>query len=285
VCRVAADETIRVDSVLIQLIDEVEVPARASGALSALLVSEGSRVARDDHLAQIDDGEVRLQQQQASYEYEIASQNAADDVEWRKAKKARAFAEADYLRLRRAATAQPRSVSQSELEKAKLESEQAALEQERLENKLAAAKLRQQLAAGRLALAKRQVELRRVTAPLDGVVVEVLRDQGEWVEPGQSIVRIVRTDRLRAEGFLEAEQVRPALQGSAVRLTLEADPGGRSFPGTVQFVSPEVDPVNGQVRFWADVENPSGRLRPGMRMRMSIDPAASAPSPRDEPRE
>jgi multidrug efflux pump subunit AcrA (membrane-fusion protein) len=38
------------------------------------------------------------------------------------------------------------------------------------------------------------------------------------------------------------------------------------------FVSPEVDPVNGQVRVLAEVDNPDGVLRPGLRATMTIGP-------------
>ncbi len=45
------------------------------------------------------------------------------------------------------------------------------------------------------------------------------------------------------------------------------------------FVSPEVDPVNGQARIWAEVENRGGELRPGLHGKLSI-----APQPADAPR-
>jgi multidrug efflux pump subunit AcrA (membrane-fusion protein) len=46
------------------------------------------------------------------------------------------------------------------------------------------------------------------------------------------------------------------------------------------FVSPEVDPVNGQVRVWAEVENRDGQLRPGVHGKLSIGPTpADAPRP------
>ena len=41
-----------------------------------------------------------------------------------------------------------------------------------------------------------------------GVVVEIKRRKGEWVEPGETVIRILRIDSLRAEGFVDASQVR-----------------------------------------------------------------------------
>ena len=104
-----------------------------------------------------------------------------------------------------------------------------------------------------------------IEAPVDGVVTKVYRHAGEWVKPGDPVFRLVRIDRLRAEGFLEAKYATKDLTGAPVRLVVEQ--GGRQaeFPGKIVFVSPEIDPVNGQARVWAEIENEEMRLRAGMR--------------------
>ena len=56
-----------------------------------------------------------------------------------------------------------------------------------------------------------------------------------------------------------------------MRLTLDlAGEQAAAFDGTVSFVSPEVDPITGQVRIWAEIDNRAGRLRPGQPVRMVI---------------
>jgi macrolide-specific efflux system membrane fusion protein len=42
--------------------------------------------------------------------------------------------------------------------------------------------------------------------------------------------------------------------------------------GRVVFVSPEVQPVNSQVRFWAEFDNENLRLRPGLTASLTIAP-------------
>jgi multidrug efflux pump subunit AcrA (membrane-fusion protein) len=46
--------------------------------------------------------------------------------------------------------------------------------------------------------------------------------------------------------------------------------GASTFKGKVVFVSPEINPVNGQARVWAEIDNASGLLRPGLRPQMKI---------------
>lgn len=264
-------QTIEAESVLIRLIDQVDVPARAIGALVEVHAAEGTDVSKGQLLALVDDTEAKLEQRRAEMAVAIATQQANDDAAIRSAKKAADYARAHYQRLSRADRSQPRSVSESELEKARLDAEQGLLETERAQSDHQLAILKQKLSDSDLAVAKRNVEIRRILAPLDGVVVSVLTQPGEWVKPGDKIFRIVRTNRLRAEGFVAADDVRKDLRGAPVTLrSKSAKSESETFSGKIVFVSPEIDPVNGQVRVWAEVENPDGLLRPGIRAQMTI---------------
>ena len=42
--------------------------------------------------------------------------------------------------------------------------------------------------------------------------------------------------------------------------------------GQIVFISPEIDPLNSQVRFWAEIENAELKLRPGMTATLTIEP-------------
>jgi macrolide-specific efflux system membrane fusion protein len=110
---------------------------------------------------------------------------------------------------------------------------------------------------------------------LAGVVVQIKRHRGEWVEPGVAVIRILRVDRLRAEGFLDARHASPTLAGRSVTLAVNlAGQTPSKFPGKLVFISPEVNPVNGQVRVWAEIENPQLLLKPGLQGSLIIDGAA-----------
>jgi macrolide-specific efflux system membrane fusion protein len=49
-------------------------------------------------------------------------------------------------------------------------------------------------------------------------------------------------------------------------------PKQEAFFGQVVFVSPEIDPVNGQVRVLIEIDNPELTLRPGTRATAVITP-------------
>jgi macrolide-specific efflux system membrane fusion protein len=164
-----------------------------------------------------------------------------------------------------------KSISQSELDDLRLRIEKAELDVEQSVHDFETAKHLARVAANQLQLAERNVQRRRITAPVEGVVVKVYQHPGEWVEPGDALLRMVRINPLRAEGFLIAKSIPRDLTNQPVRLLIDMPGVGETaFPGKLVFVSPEIDPFNGQVRVFAEIANPDLRLRPGLRGRLEI---------------
>jgi multidrug efflux pump subunit AcrA (membrane-fusion protein) len=239
---------------------------------------------------------------------EIADRQSQNEVRILASEKAEAVAKNELDRATRARQAFVDSVSQSEIdslrlayERTRLETEQADFDRQievlhaKAENEVAASHLlsierceievAQSLADQRVQ--KLQVELRRshsqlaelarlqhkIVSPLDGVVVELLRRKGEWVTAGDPVVRVIRLNRLRAEGFAASERIDALRQNRSVNLTIRA--GAESIlerEGQIVFISPEIDPVNGEVRFWVEFDNPQRDVLPGMRLSLRSKP-------------
>ena len=89
---------------------------------------------------------------------------------------------------------------------------------EKAKKDLDVAGLQKQVSEAELEAAEANLERRRLIAPLDAVVVELTRHEGEWVQAGDPVMRLVRVDLLRVEGFLNAKNYRPSeIQGRPVR--------------------------------------------------------------------
>ena len=59
------------------------------------------------------------------------------------------------------------------------------------------------------------------SAPFKGEVVEVYKKVGEWVQPGEPIVHLVRLDRVRVKGFVYAKSASPTeVIGKPVEITV-----------------------------------------------------------------
>jgi macrolide-specific efflux system membrane fusion protein len=267
-------EPVVVESALLRLTQQVDVPARAQGVMSAIHVTEGDSVEQGALLAQMDDAEAQLLQGRAAIELQLNQEKVNNDVAIRSAQKALLFNKAEFERLERVRRETPGSISASELEERRFHADQAELDLEKARHERRQDQLSADLKAKELELSQYNINVRKIIAPINGVVVEVLRQPGEWVEPGEKVLRIVRMDRLRVEAMVHARNLPPDLRGAPVTITMELPGKGEAtFPGKIVFVSPEISPVNGQVRVWAEVDNKDGLLNPGLRPRMTIVPA------------
>ena len=247
---------------------------------------------------------------QAKLSQRIAAMKAANDVAVRHASKSRDTSKAEYDRAVQARKAFEKSISQTELDRLKLVLERNELEIEKAQFEKDLADLQQQIEESSIAeqdqiverlklsveqaqvqkevdaltrdvkartldQAKLQLARRSLRSPLDGEVAEVFRHRGEWLEPGQRVMRIVRLDRLKVEGFVSSREITGSLRGASVRVrvVLGDDEKAVIVKGKIVFISSEIDPVNAQVRVWAEVENPDLLLRPGLPAEMVIDSA------------
>jgi macrolide-specific efflux system membrane fusion protein len=267
--------SLHVDSVVLTLIDQVDLAAREAGALEQIAVREGQTVENGALLARLDDTDAVLSLDKAKLEREIADKEANDDIKLRFAKKALEVATAEEQRAIESSQKFSKSVSQTELDELRLTKQKAGLEVEAAAQDREIARLTAKLKENAVETANNNVAHRRIVAPLGGMVVQIKRQRGEWVQPGDVVVRIVRLDRLRAEAFINAHEIGGDLVGRPVTLTVDLPGAARSqFHGKIVFVNPETNPVNGQSRVWAEIENPQQILRPGLSGSMTIEEAA-----------
>lgn len=86
---------------------------------------------------------------------------------------------------------------------------------------------------------------------------------GQFIAPGDSIVRLESLDRLYAD-FKLPQQALPRVDvGQSVRIAVDAWPG-ESFDGVISAIEPAVDAATRNVSLRAELINSEGRLRPGM---------------------
>jgi macrolide-specific efflux system membrane fusion protein len=265
--------SVEIPSAVIKVSEEVAVPARDAGVLARIEVKEGQLVEEGDCVVRLLDTDVRLAAERARLESEIALRKFRNDVDLRYAKKSTEVAKAELARSLDTNEKYPKTVSNSELDRQRLLVDQGELQIQKAEHDREVAGLTHQIRESEHKIASEQLERRTILAPLRGMIVEVLRRRGEWVQPGDAVVRIVRLDKLKAEGFLPAKHASLDLVGSKVRLkVVSADNKPMEFAGHIVFVNPEIDPLNSQVRVWAEVENPDLKLRPGMQATLTIEP-------------
>jgi RND family efflux transporter MFP subunit len=141
---------------------------------------------------------------------------------------------------------------------------------------LKAAMQGRRMAESQLQQSRALAAAREIVSPHDGVVVEIYRNVGEAITAGIPVFRVVKVDRMRITGYLnagdawrvqpgQAVRVRPELEGDDLPIEQEV------FKGRITFVDSEIDPKTLTCRVFADVDNRSGLLRSGLECRMEID--------------
>lgn len=262
---------IPVKLVQITLSQEADLALSEAGRLSEVSAEEGKQYDAGEILSRLDDEEAELLVSRARAELSIAEAEAESDINIRLAKATEEVAKA---RLRRGELAFERyknSISEEKLDEDRLAVKEAELRIEQAQHEHQVAKLTLEIKRSELKLAEVQLEKKRTRAPFPGIVVQVNGHQGEWIEQGTAVVRIVRLDRLKVQGFIGAEHLPASVQGRKVKIEIpRADGTAITLESTVAFVSPEVNPINKQRPVWAEIDNKSLLLSPGMKAEMTI---------------
>jgi macrolide-specific efflux system membrane fusion protein len=278
-----ASDRIKIEQVLLTLTEQVELPAKEPGVLSDVLAGEGDIVSEGALLAMVENADAQTAVTKMERELDIAKSKAENDVRVRYARTAHQVAVAEYRRAQESVEKFHKSVSATELDQLRLNAEKTQLEIEQAEQEQAIAELTVRQKQCELDAARLKVERHRLVAPFHGMVVEVKKHRQEWVNPGDAVIRLVRLDRLRVEAFVAASQIDGTFQGRRCALSANVAGANRSFNAKISFVSPEVNPVNGQVKLWADVDNSELLLRPGQTVTVVLDRASDIDDSTTEP--
>jgi len=270
-------DSIPLRSCQVSLIDDIDVPAKESGVLTDLPVREGSLVTEGDVIAKVDQRIAILQEKAALNRLQVADKEATNRISVEYAKATAEVAWAEILAAEAANARVPGTVTTSELRRLKLQHYEATQSIKNAEKKLEIAALQANVARAELDAAKEGVDRRQVRSPLTGEVTKRYKNKGEWVQPGEPVLRMIRLDVLRVEGQVDPNLYSPSeIDGRPVTVEVALERGRREqFKGKIVFADPTIQ-SNNTYRVWAEVNNglsPDGRhwlLGPGRTATMTI---------------
>jgi multidrug efflux pump subunit AcrA (membrane-fusion protein) len=252
-------KVIEVTDALVTLIDDVRVPAQEAGRLMKVHVKGGEAIDQDFVLAEIDNRDTLAKEKIAQAELAVADEQANSTAELEAAQKAADVAKAEADSLVEIRDKNPGAVSLTELRRAKFQHERALAQIKVAQTDLSVAKLTTGVKAAQLEATANELARRQISAPFGGEVNEVFRQVGEWVQPGEAILHLVRFDKVRVKGFVYAQTAAPAdVLGKPVKIRVDAAGGKEEVvEGTVAFASSVIEGVGDtrQFRIWAEVDN------------------------------
>ncbi len=264
----------------------IAISAEQPGVLRELLVREGSSAAEGVLLAQIDDQEAVMGHHVAEQKRQAAIAQYKDEIEKKYAIAAANVAKADYDDLKAANAKLPKAVSETDLRRAKLEWDRAKLQIQKADKDKELAGYEYFIRKAEVAAANMQIDRMKVKAPYAGEVIELFRKQGEWVNPGDPILRFVRFDTLECDGKVLLKDYDPReIEGCEVTISAVVGRGVTvKAKGRITYVEQQVQ-YEGDYTYRVQAEIPNrqegGRwvLFPGLPATMTIHLGTAQPRP------
>lgn len=241
---------------MVSVSQQAQVPAREAGLLTDIPVKDGQQVKEGQALAQIDDMKSQLEYRAAVFKYEEEKAQAENDIDVRYSRAKADVAYALVLISEEANQKVPGAVPQSQVREQKLAHKEAVLAIEQSQFKQQIHALETKVKQAEADAAMDSIQRRKVLAPFDGVIVELRKQKGEWVQAGDTVLRMLRVDRLWVEGFLSAsEYSQGEILNRPVTVAVNLAHGRReTFQGKIVFVNSEIE-ANGEFRIRAEVFN------------------------------
>lgn len=239
--------------------EQVEIAPTIAGRVAQVMAAEGSLVAKDDLLVEMDTDELSAALDRAKAEAALARQTKAEAeavVIQRESEQRRAKQEFD----RAAALLTGENISQAVFEDRETDYQVA-------DAVLGAAKARVATADSQIAAAEAdvrrieaQIEDSALIAPMQGRVLYRLAEPGEVVGAGEPILTLLSLENVYMEVFLPAGDAGLLRLGAEARIVLDALPD-YAIPATVTFVSPEAQFTPKQVETLDEREQLVFRVR------------------------
>jgi len=230
----------------------IEVSSQVRGVLETVYVDRGDFVKKGQLIAKLMSGvekaSVRLAKDRAKMNVDIKSRKA----EWEF--KDSVLAQVAELHRKKLA-------SRREYDDAKTSSIVAKIE-------LKKAKELKHLAALELRRTEEVLKLRSIYSMVDGVVVEIMKTKGEFIEE-QPIMKIAKIDPLNIEVIVPEQLIGSIEIGKKSTVTVNI-PTTRSYVGTVSIIDQVIDASSGTFGIRLTLANPGNKIYAGQRCKVVL---------------
>lgn len=253
----------------------ITVKTEVSGVIKNLRVKEGMHVREGDLLVEIEDREYRLRLEQreagrlkALSELFLERQFAVPDRQpdsqqlERVDKTREAFEKAAGLWGRG-------MISREEYEKAKMDYEFALIETGAKKDEVMATAKGLTQSEVEVKIAQMELEKTKIRAAFSGVITDIKVSPKENVTAGRELFTLVNISDIKVQAMVLESEVGRIRVGRPADLKFTAYPG-KVFKGTVEAISPIVNPQDKTCKVHVAVSNIAGEIKPGMHAEVEI---------------
>lgn len=237
---------------------ELTLSMGIGGVVSRVHVKHGQLVKANQGLLQLDDRMQAIEADRRRIVFEDASEiNAVED---------RVRALKRMHTDTRAVFEKTGSISRDEMDKLDVEYSTARGRLEQLQTQ----KRRERLEYD---AALQEREMRRLTAPVSGVITRIHSKAGEWAKPGEPMIALVDASTCYLTANVPLRSVHGLKPGMTLPVRFESAANAAPVEGKISFVSTVADPASGLVELRVTFANPGQRIRPGIKGMIDIPPS------------
>lgn len=180
----------------------------------------GAEIKEDELVAKTDDTIAQHQHRIAYFVYQAEKTKTESDIEQRYAEKQAQVKEAGFQNAQAANSKVKNAVTPEVIREKKFAWEGALLGIQKAKHDMTVTRAGAEAKFAEYEAAESMVARHEVKSPVTGIVQEVFRRKGEWVNPGDPIAKVVRMDRLRVQGYLNISDCPPG-KAKGATVTIE----------------------------------------------------------------
>ncbi len=248
-----AKNEIEILHALVSSTDPIKLPAREAGSIVEVAVKRGHEVKVGDVVGQVDDTDAVTKKEIAERERDGAQAKADSPYELTAAKQGEKVAKENYEANVALSAKSISAVSQFDLRRSLFEMQRATAQIGVAETEQIVARHTQHAKQAQIVAAENEIRRRKLTSPVDGVVIQVFKHVGDWAQPGDAVMEIVRMNKVEVDGWVLSDEASPAdVFGKPVTIYVD-------LPGPSHKDKPHV--VKGHITFASQVMQGSGNSR------------------------
>jgi multidrug efflux pump subunit AcrA (membrane-fusion protein) len=276
---------IEVEECVVQFADEVDVPALESGRVAEMHVKANQMIGAGAPVLRLGDQSLLIRRKAAQMRMTSAQKAADATFELDFAQSALKEASEELEINLKINADKGGTITRDRIRQLRIAAKRATLEVARARQQIEQAQVEVSLQQSEIAVLDDQLRRLHADSPLDGVVLDLRKSAGEWVEKGQTVATVARIDRLHVHAFMPSERISPM---SCVGLQVSVDwPEPRtgirrSLQGQIVSVDPQRLPGS-RFRIHAEIinqpepkDNRHWQLNPGADVRMIVQAGSIA---------
>jgi multidrug resistance efflux pump len=206
-CNAVDNRAIEIEQCVVRYAKEIRIPALATGRIVECTVNENEAVHAGQSLLRLDDASLVVAREAARLKVESATRDAQDRLPIEYAEIALEEAQEELESSRDVQREAQGAVALNTIRRLRLAVERGKLEVAEANRRLERAELESRLREAELSQIDAKIKDLVIESPIDGIILSVEHQVGEWVEMGQTVVTVGQASTLMIDALVHASQL------------------------------------------------------------------------------